>query len=223
MVDVVALAIAAALPRADGAVLAGVWGDGRHVVRRVDRRDVPGTNRSVVRREVRVAKPLGARVRPAERQDHPLRLHALDVGQEVGVEGDLKDGACLGFSRQLRVDDLVRPVGQVTRCVDPAEEVRLPEPGLTEQRALVDHVWARAHGVSGLGRELAPVVGCLSAGIVLELDDREALGLQSLEVGLLVLEAAREESLERGVVVLGCLGLEAEGREVVEQGEVVAG
>src|SRR6185437_95201 len=124
------------VPPAQGAVFDGV---------RVGRNGVEGGGEAdrggpEVGGDGRVGEPPVGAV--AEGQHQPLRVGALQRGEEVAVEGHLEEGGGSGVAGQLGVDDVVaeRPEGRGAVGAD--EEVGVAEPGAVEEGALVDDVVA---------------------------------------------------------------------------------
>ena len=141
-------------------------------------------------------------------------------GDPLRVEAELEDVGGLRVPGELRVERLVAERAEVGGRVRLLEEVRDAPPALPDKRRLVDDVDAGAHRLLGLAGGALPV----EVGLELDFDDVVSLGLEALEVGLLVLAALAEDQL--GLVVLERRGdelavgdLQREGREVLA-GEV---
>ena len=108
---------------------------------RRDRADEPRAHAVVVGEEVGDAKAV-ARA-SAEHDVHPLGHGALNARDLLGVEAELEHVGGLRVARELRVDDLVAPVGLAL------DEVGEPAPVAVDEAGLVDHVGAGAHRLLG--------------------------------------------------------------------------
>lgn len=118
-----AMGIAVATPLTDVAVLSRVG--------IVDDLTVPGQRRLQPAPDLPVmggvvTRSIGLRFksRPGSNHVHKLGLPHLDCADEVRVERELQDGSALRLTRQLGVNDLVRPVAKVIGNVDASQNVR---------------------------------------------------------------------------------------------------
>ena len=120
--------------------------------------------------------------------------------QQVGIEAELEDGAALGLLGELGVDGFVGP-GPLPRLVGAEEDVgaAVPAAVIVEEGGLDDDVLAGAHGFEGGGG------GGFGVFEGAEVQDVAALGLEVVDVGLLVGEAAVAEDVAQGVVRKGRL------------------
>ncbi|MGY3465420.1 hypothetical protein ACVW0I_002291 [Bradyrhizobium sp. LM6.11] len=82
------------------------------------------------------------------------RLSLLDFGQQIRIERYLKDRAALSLSRELGVDDFVRPGAEAARRFDSREDVRATVPAPCLQRALDDDRVSPGHGGAGGGERI---------------------------------------------------------------------
>ncbi len=76
---------------------------------------------------------------------HVLRLTALRTRQQIGVETQLQDGAAFGFSCELGIHDLVRPIAKRTGTGHADEHVGSTAPDTLQERALNDDLDAGPH------------------------------------------------------------------------------
>ena len=148
-----------------------------------------------------------------------LGCHALHDRELGRVGGGLEQGGRLDPAGQLRVEHLVAERAEVGGRVDAAEEVGVAEPAAVEERGLVHELGAGPQGGLGVGR--GPAQAGERAVVAGDLDHLSALAPEPVEVGVLVLDAARAHHLELGVVPLGP-GHQPSGRGQLELGEVLA-
>ena len=136
----------------------------------------------------------------AQHQVHPFRQASLHGAQQVRVHADLQHGGSRRLAGQLGVHNFVAPRTQVARRIDPLEEVRVPQPSLVQQYALVDHLRASSHGLprgfvfrpdqAGRGHSVRrPDFG-----------DFATFGAQLVQVARLVLLPAPCHAIQHGVV-----------------------
>ncbi len=87
----------------------------------------------------------------AEEQPHPRRPPALEAGEVVVVEEQLEDVLGPRLAAELGVGHLVAPVAEIRRFpVDADQEVRVADPALVHEAALVDDLLPGAHRGEGL-------------------------------------------------------------------------
>jgi len=141
----------------------------------LDRADKPLAHAVVVGEEVGDAQAVA--LARAEHDVNPLGHRALDPSDLLGVEAELQDVGGLGVARELRVNNLVAPVGL------PLEEVGESAPAALDEAGLVDHLSAGAH------RRLGRTSRGVEVPVVCDLRDLAPLRLQRREVGGLVLLA----------------------------------
>jgi hypothetical protein len=122
---------------------------------------------------------------------HVLRRHALDGGDAVAVEAELKDVGRLLGPGQLGIERLVAPRAEARGSRNLQQEVGPAAPPARHERGLRDHVGARPHGVRGPARRGVEV----PRPAELHLDDREPLLSQALEMRALVLFALPPEEI----------------------------
>ena len=65
--------------------------------------------------------------------------------QQIGIETKLKYGSRFCFTRELCIDYLVRPVANVARGFDTAQNVGTSDPMVVGQRTLNNHLHALFH------------------------------------------------------------------------------
>ena len=105
----------------------------------------------------------------ARRHDpEPLWAHLLDAFEQVHINGELQDGPTAGFTCELGVVRLVRPVAEGAGRRHALEDVGVAEPGGAVERSLDDDVCSAAHGLERL-RDTG--VGWL---LLIDLDNPEA-------------------------------------------------
>ena len=125
----------------------------------------------------------------AELDVHALRHASGDAPDLLGVEAKLEHVRRLAVTRELGVEGLVGAV----RLKD--DEVREPPPLAVDERGLVDHLAAGAHGVLGLASGALPIPVA-----DVDRDDVASVRDQLLEVDLLVLLALPSD--ERSLRIL---------------------
>jgi hypothetical protein len=88
----------------------------------------------------KIGKPVALRlkIRPGGDDIHVRRRNALRLRQQIGIEAKLEDGPCFRFTRQLRLNGLVRPASNGASDCDAAQDVGTTNPALVRERPLRD-------------------------------------------------------------------------------------
>ena len=167
---------------------------------RLDLANEPLAHAVVVGEEVGDAQALPL-VR-TEHDVHPLGHRPLDPRDLLGVEAELQHVGGLRVTRELRVDDLVAPVGL------PLDEVGEPAPAAVDEARLVDHLVTRAHRLLCYpGRDV-------EIPVVRDLRDFAPPRLQRREVSRLVLVALALDEVGLRILVGRPLELVPRHREL---------
>jgi hypothetical protein len=141
------------------------------------------------------SRPVGGEVVRRERRGRPVAEHqvhsrgtpALEALELVRVEEQLEDVARLRVAPELRVVDLVGPRPKVGRLVDANQEVRVPEPPIAGEAALMQDLAAFAHPCDRALRALLH-----GGSLVLERYDVAPLGDEPSNDGVFVAVASLE-------------------------------
>ena len=114
-------------------------------VARGERRLEPLFHEPVVGRVIGEPIAFGLKVMVRRDDVRFLRLAALQALEQARVHAELEDRARACLRRELRVRDLVRPVAEIARARDLAQEIGAAVPAVVGERRLVDDVRAGAH------------------------------------------------------------------------------
>ena len=193
------LLTADARPWADVAVVHRLW-----VIR--GRKDVVVLTDRLLKPPADQAKVSGVVVHPilvngrgCVWRDHieTLGRAALNARQHLAVEPKLKNGPTTRFARELRIGDLVCPGAEGTGGISPQQNVWTAVPISILERGLDDSVSSCAHGIHRARDRLGSVPK------LCEIHDAPTGVFKSLDVLVLVLQAAREERFKDRIVEVG--------------------
>ncbi len=207
MVVLAAARVAYRPPLTDIAVLDGL-GIGGKLLFRGDNPFKARFHEAVIREEVVQAKGLGLELSSRCDDVHALRQNALYLRQELRIHAQLEDRSAPCLTCELRVDDFVGPVAQITRFVHLEQDVRPAVPAAIFQVGLRDN---RGTSPYRIQRPLEPrvVVEAVLVG-----KKFVALPFQISEICGFMPEPALDENIDGRIVPIGALELTTCGKKI---------